>query len=196
MSNKVENNGINNSSARICYDQNNIKGEMMRYRANSLSYKLGMIAILFSLFGAFICLNSFKWDVSVIIKILGNIAILLFGFLSIEKAKAYSKTYSLVLMGIGGVCVLRIFWIPLKLIYWWGQLQAGNSEAANFFSQAVIGDPKKNSYLPQSGVIRGYMAIALIAVAAVAFIASGLIGYKKAKEYADYMKDQDVSKGV
>lgn len=196
MSNKVENSGINNSSVRVCYDQNNIQGEMMRYRSNSLSYKLGMVAILFSLFGAFICLNSYKWDASVIIKILGNIVILLFGFLSIEKAKAYSKTYSYVLIGLGGVCVARIFWIPLQLIYWWGEHVAGNQEAVNHFSQSVIGDPAKNSYLPQSGTIRGIMAIVLIALAAVSFLASGIIGYKKSIQYAEYMKTQDTTKGV
>ena len=197
MSKKVKNLEIKQTS-QIYYDQNNIQGEMMRYRSNGLSYTLGMAAILFSILGAFICLNSIKWDVTVIIKILGNIAILLFGFLSIEKVKAYSKEYSLILLGIGGVCVLRIFWIPIQLFIWYGKYLANplDTEVPNHLGPTVIGDPQKNSYLPQSGYVRGTAAIVLISIAAVLFLASGLIGYLKARKYHEYMKTQDTSKGV
>ncbi|MDE7100786.1 MAG: hypothetical protein K2O05_02925, partial [Anaeroplasmataceae bacterium] len=102
MSNKVENNEeVRVSTEKVYYDEKNIQGQMLRYRTNSLSYKLGMGGILLSLFAAFISLNSLAWNVSVIVKILGNIVILLFGFLSIEKVKSYSREYSFVLCGIG-----------------------------------------------------------------------------------------------
>lgn len=98
------------------------KKEMMRYRANSLSYWLGFGAIGFSIFGSFICLNSFQPNtVLVILKILMNIIILLFGFLSCEKAKAYSKQASISLICLGGACALRILWVPLQLMIYFNK---------------------------------------------------------------------------
>ena len=197
MSRKVKNFEMKQTS-QVYYDESNIQGEMMRYRSNSISYSLGMVGILFSIFGAFIWLNSVKWNASVIIKILGNIAILLFGFLSIEKVKAYSKEYSYVLLGIGGICILRLFWIPVQLFVWYGKYLANPNdiEIADHLGPTVIGDPIKNSYLPQSGYFRGTAALILIAIAAVLFIASGVIGYLKACKYHEYMKTQDTTKGV
>ena len=91
-----------------------IKTEMMRYRANSLSYWLGFGAIIFSVFASFISLNSFQPNsVLVVVKILLNVVILLFGFLSCEKTKAYSKNSSIALIAIGGVCIARIFWVQI-----------------------------------------------------------------------------------
>lgn len=184
---------------KVYYDQSDMQGEMMRYRTNSSSYKYGMLAIAFSVLAAFISLNSIKWTTfDVIIKILGNIVILLFGFLSIEKVKSYSLSYSYTLIGIGGLCVARMFWIPVRLITLYAQYQADptNPEALKYLGASVIGDPKVNSYLPQSGTIRGVAAMVLIALAAACFIGAGVQGAIKAKHYAEYMSTQDTTKGV
>ncbi len=183
---------------QVYYDTTNMQGQMMRYRTNGFAYKLGMLAIAFSILGAFICLNSYKWDLTIIIKILGNIVILLFGFLSIEKVKSYSLSYSYTLIGIGGLCVARMFWIPVRLITLYAQYQADptNPEALKYLGASVIGDPKVNSYLPQSGTIRGVAAMVLIALAAACFIGAGVQGAIKAKHYAEYMSTQDTTKGV
>lgn len=183
---------------QVYYDTTNMQGQMMRYRTNGFAYKLGMLAIAFSILGAFICLNSYKWDLTIIIKILGNIVILLFGFLSIEKVKSYSLSYSYTLIGIGGLCVARMFWIPVRLITLYAQYQADptNPEALKYLGASVIGDPKVNSYLPQSGTIRGVAAMVLIALSAVCFIGAGVQGAIKAKHYAEYMSTQDTTKGV
>lgn len=85
MSSKVENKEVKTTTTKIYYDQSNMHGEMMRYRTNSLSYKLGLLALLFSICAAFICMNSVTWDATVTIKILGNILILLLGFYRLKK---------------------------------------------------------------------------------------------------------------
>jgi hypothetical protein len=181
---------------RVYYDQSDMQGEMMRYRANSSSYKYGMLAIVFSVLAAFISLNSIKWTTfDVIIKILGNIVILLFGFLSIEKVKAYNKSYSYVLMAFGGICVGRIFWFPLMLITDYTAYLANNLETGRL-GATVIGDPMANSYLPQSGYIRAIIAIVFLALSAFFFIVSGIIAYKKSVRYHQYMQGKDISKGV
>lgn len=201
MDNKVENKNAVNSTEKVYYDQSNMHGEMLRYKTNSLSYKLGFGGILCSLLGAFICLNSLTWGPEIIIKILGNIVILLFGFLSLEKVKAYSKTYSYVMLGIGGVCILRIFWGPLQILTWYAKYIDNPTddelvEIRKHLGAAMIDSYSTNAYLPQSGYFRGITAIVFFAMAAAFFIGAGVYGYIKAKQYADYMKDQDVSKGV
>ena len=181
---------------KVYYDQSDMQGEMMRYRANSSSYKYGMLAIIFSVLASFISLNSIKWTTfDVIIKILGNIVILLFGFLSVEKVKAYNKSYSYVLMAFGGVCVGRIFWFPLMLITDYTAYLNNNLETGRL-GATVVGDPMANSYLPQSGYIRAIIAIVLLALSALFFIVSGIIAYKKSVRYHQYMQGKDISKGV
>ena len=181
---------------KVYYDQSDMQGEMMRYRANSSSYKYGMLAIIFSVLASFISLNSIKWTTfDVIIKILGNIVILLFGFLSVEKVKAYNKSYSYVLMAFGGICVGRIFWFPLMLISDYTAYLNNNLETGRL-GATVVGDPMANSYLPQSGYIRAIIAIVFLALSALFFIVSGIIAYKKSVRYHQYMQGKDISKGV
>ena len=84
------------------YAKNDV--EMMRYRANGLSNKLGLLGMAFSVLGMFICLNSFKpTDIQVLLIVMINIVILLGGFLACERAKAYSKNGSIALVVFGGV---------------------------------------------------------------------------------------------
>lgn len=105
-----ENNVDNNNASST------LKMEKMRYQNNSISYWLGMLGILLSMFAAFVLLNSATPRAATLIKILMNIAILLFGFMACEKVKAYSKNYSYVMMGIGALCVVRMFWFPIQII--------------------------------------------------------------------------------
>ncbi len=199
MLNNLENNEeVKSTSEKIYYDEHDIEGQMLRYRTNSLSYKLGMGAILCSVLAAFISLNTLVWNASVIIKILGNIIILLFGFLSIEKVKAYSKEYSYVLCGIGAVCVARIFWCPIQIMVWYGRFLANpeDVEVKEHLGPTITGSYITEAYLPQNGYVRGIIAIVLLALTATLFISAGIIGIIKAKRYANYMATQDVSKGV
>lgn len=181
---------------KVYYDQSDMQGEMMRYRTNSSSYKYGMLAIAFSVLAAFISLNSIKWTTfDVIIKILGNIVILLFGFLSVEKVKAYNKTYSYVLMAFGAVCVGRIFWFPLMLITDYTAYLANNLETGRL-GATIVGDAMSNAYLPQSGYVRAIIAIVFLVLSAFFFILSGVIAYIKSVRYQQYMQGKDISKGV
>ena len=181
---------------KVYYDQSDMQGEMMRYRTNSSSYKYGMLAIAFSVLAAFISLNSIKWTTfDVIIKILGNIVILLFGFLSVEKVKAYNKSYSYVLMAFGAVCIGRIFWFPLMLITDYTAYLANNLETGRL-GATIVGDAMANSYLPQSGYVRAIIAIVFLVLSAFFFILSGIIAYIKSVRYQQYMQGKDISKGV
>ena len=184
------------------------KKEMMRYRANSLSYWLGFGAIGFSVFASFICLNSFApVTILVVVKILLNILILLFGFLSCEKSKAYSEKASIALIGIGGVCALRIFWVPLQLLIYFNKFipaqellqkdpqnkeaNATVSECMKYIGTTITdyyrGDSLSIHWLPANGNFRGILAMVLLACAAAMFIAAGVIGLIRSKRLSSYM---------
>lgn len=195
MRNKVENNEVVETNEKVYYNVNNLEGEMMRYRTNSLSYKLGMLGILFSILAAFLILNSLTWDFTVIFKILLNIIILLFGFLSIEKVKAYSKEYSYVLIGIGVVCALRIFWGPLTLLVDYAKYLGDKSNTGKL-GPTITSSYISNAYLWQSGYFRGITSMVLLGCAAACFILAGVVGITKSVKYANFIATQDITKGV
>ena len=195
MSNNLEKKELT-VNEKVYYDQDNMQGEMLRYRANSLSYKYGMLAIVFSVLAAFISLNSIQWDVDVIVKILGNIVILLFGFLSIEKVKAYDKKFSYVLMAFGLICIGRIFWCPLMLIRDYSNFLVDPTVVGRLGKTVVGTGEFMYAYLPQSGYVRAAIAIVFLVISAATFLISGITAYFKAKQYEQYMQGKDISKGV
>ena len=186
MVNNIENNTSLNSVSDLENSKNKL--EMMRYRANSLSYMLGFIAILFSVFAAFISLNSMAVNKPVVIvKIFVNIIVLLLGFLCCEKAKSYSSKGSIVLMVLGVVCIVRIFWIPLQLIVDYAKYLETGSGAGLRLGQTIITTSSATAWLPTSGTFRGILAIVLLICSALAFIASGIIGYIRSKKLTTYL---------
>ncbi|HIT44027.1 TPA: hypothetical protein IAA91_04245 [Candidatus Avacholeplasma faecigallinarum] len=196
INNEMENKGSLNTMSDLEFDKNSV--EMMRYRANSLSYTLGFVAILCSLFAAFICLNSTQpITFAIILKIILNIIILLGGFLCCEKAKAYSKNASIGLMVFGGICIARIFWIPLQLIIYYSkyltalstQDKALENEALKYLGLPITGvnTGGANAWLPSSGYVRATIAIVLLCLAGLFFILSGIIGYARSKKLNTYL---------
>lgn len=194
MNNKVENNTV---LTGVTLQQT--KDEMLHYRGNGLSYKLGFLGIACSVLGAFICLNSFQPNMLGFLKILMNIGILLFGFMCCERVKSYSKQASITLCAIGGVCILRIFWVPMNLMIWYNQYMSARSVLTNAESteeqiasaQSTISKAKEYlgatitsfyegkgdvNWLTPNGNIRGVIAIVFLSCAAAAFISAGVIG--------------------
>jgi hypothetical protein len=165
---KIENNAVNSNY--------NIKTELMKYRKNSLSYTFGLIALISSVVASFIGLNSLAYNFTTLIKILLNIAILLFGFLFTEQAKTYNKKGSMCLMVLGGICLLRLLWTPRLLLF-------GTSENWG----KVINSPANVNWLPADPTFRGILALVLLVIAAASFIASGVIGYMKSVKLEKYI---------
>jgi hypothetical protein len=191
------------------YAKNDV--EMMRYRPNGLSHKLGLLAMAFSIFGAFICLNSIKaGDVQVLIIILLNIVILLGGFLAAERAKTYSYKGSIALVVFGGICVARMFYVPIVLMTNYATYtslfgkenltEEQTKQLANATSQLGETITYKDTgaqavaFLPSDGNFRGIFAMVIFALAAAAFIAAGVIGIMRSRKlstYLDSIKEKD-----
>lgn len=198
MINEMENKPSLNEMSDLEFGKNKL--EMMRYRANGLSYMLGFGGIAFSVLAAFICLNSFNPNsVLAIIKILMNVFILLFGFLCCEKAKAYSRQGSIMLIGLGGVCILRIFWVPLQLMINFNKyitaLDKGEGiETLNKYKN-ILGKTITSYYegdnsirwLTANGNFRGIIAIIFLCIAAAFFITAGLVGVIRSKQLTTYL---------
>ena len=201
MINEVENNNSLTQMSDLEHDKNQL--EMMRYRENRLSYMLGFVALIASILACFICLNSTNPEKpEIIIKVLLNIFILLGGFLCIEKAKNYSKNGSIALMVMGGLCVARIFWIPLQLLIYFpiydanhaaqaGEALEKKNKAAEFLGQTITGSYAEGNsvrWLTHNGTVRAIMAIVLLLIAAGCFIYAGFVGFMRSRRLTTYLE--------
>lgn len=177
MMNNVENKNDLNKMSELEFGKNKV--EMMRYRDNSLSYKLGFGGLAFSILACFVCLNSFNpHNVMTIFAIMLNVVILLGGFLCIEKSKAYSFGGSIGLVVFGAICGARIFWIPL-------QIMLKNEE---YLGMTITTDNKDQlTYLPTDGTFRAVLAIIFLVAAAALFIAAGYIGMQRSRKLTTYL---------
>lgn len=193
--------------------------EKMRYNNNSLSHKLGYCAIISSVIGAFLALNSIApSDIFTVLKVLMNILVLLIGFLATEKVKVYKKEYSYVMYTLGGVCIARLFWVPLQLFIYWNKYvnrfnslleeYSGKSNAAflawdkaqseykDKLSVTILGKLNENNeissyrsgYLTPNGNVRATLIIIFFSIAAVCFIASGVINHIRSKKLNSYLE--------
>ena len=196
MINKLEEKSTMNKMSDLEFGKNSV--EMMRYRDNKLSYALGFSGLGCSIFGAFIYLNSmYPETFQVILAIMLNVVLLLFGFLCIEKTKTYSKQGSISLIVLGGINILQMFWIPLTIITtynkWQDLVKAGETtEAGNYAAKhvgKVIYEGAANNihWLGTNGNFRGIFSMLLLAASAGFFIAAGVIGFMKSNKLYTYL---------
>lgn len=189
-----------NKMSDLEYAKNDV--EMMRYRANALSSKLGLGAMFCSIFGAFICLNSFRpHDFQIFIIIMVNIVVLLGGFLACEKSKNYSKAGAIAQVVFGAICAVRIFYIPIILISSYkdyndvvksgkGYNTAKYKDAVENLGSTITAKNSSqfaNAFLTPNGTVRGILAMILFAGAAGLFIAAGIIGYLRSQRLNKYL---------
>lgn len=112
----------NNNDVTLTKDVSVIKKDRMRFTKNTLSSTLCYIAILFDAF-YFVFVYSinpsedvgknFFFSIMIGFSVLCNLLFLLFTFLASEGVKNYSKLFSVLLIVIGVIQILRIFGIPL-----------------------------------------------------------------------------------
>ena len=198
MMNNVENKNDLNKMSDLEFGKNKV--EMMRYRDNSLSYKLGLGGIAFSVLACFFCLNSFSpVNISTLLAIMLNIVILLGGFLAVEKSKSYSFKGSVALVVFGGVCIARIFWIPLLIIIhynaWVSEGMPRKSDHLNYIGKTISTDNYNQlTYLPTDGNVRAILAIVSLVFAAALLIAAGYIGMVRSKRLTTYLNSINQNK--
>ena len=95
-----------------------IEKDRMRFTKNTLSSTLCYIAILFNvLYFANLYstdVGNYFYNIKIGMSVVYNLLFLLFTFLCSEGVKNYSKGYSIFLLAIGAMQIVRIFEIPMK----------------------------------------------------------------------------------
>jgi len=154
-------------------DVNLIKKDRMRFTKNTLSSTLCYIAILFNvLYFANIYstdIGNYYYSIKIGMSVVYNLLFLLFTFLCSEGVKNYSKVYSIVLLCIGAMQVVRIFDIPMK---------AHNTVISLDKVETVVMDDKQFITL-----------IVFLVISAVCCIAAGVIGLTKTITLENYKKE-------
>lgn len=95
-----------------------IKKDRLRFTKNKLSSGLALLAIVFdclyfvSVYSSDVGTYYYNWQIG--LSVLYNLVFLLVAFLSSEGVKNYKLSYSYILMLVGGLQVVRIFFIPLN----------------------------------------------------------------------------------
>lgn len=92
--------------------------DRMRFTRNSTSAILAYVSILFNVFYYVYLYNfdvgNYYYNAITGVSIVYNLLFLLFAFLSSEGVKNYSNKFALVLMVLGALQIVRIFYIPLN----------------------------------------------------------------------------------
>ena len=95
-----------------------LKRDRLRFTRNSISSTLAYVSILFNVFYYVNLYNSdvgnYYYNATTGYSIVYNLLFLLFAFLASEGVKNYSNKFAFVLMGLGALQIVRIFYLPLK----------------------------------------------------------------------------------
>lgn len=149
-----------------------IKSDRMRYTKNSISATLSYIAILFN---ALYFLNvyhsdvgKFYYKIDIGVSVVYNLLFMLFVFLASEAVKNYDIKFSIVLIAIGAMQVVRIFGIPLDA----------------FTSYVKV----KREDVQVMQLDQFVTCIVFLAVSAAFAITAGVIGIIKTKKLRNYEK--------
>ena len=139
-----------------------LKRDRMRFVTNKLSSTLAILAILLNVF-YFVSLyktnHTFFYKFEIGISVLINLVFMLAVFLCSEGVKNYNKNYSIALIVIGVIEIVRIFFMPMSAL-------KAEAMGASQFTRIVV----------------------YLASAAAFLIASGTIGLIRSLTLANYKK--------
>ncbi len=154
-----------------------VKKDRMRFTKNSLSATLCYIAILFNVF-YFVNIYStdvgnYYYTINIGASVVYNLLFLLFTFLCSESVKNYSKGFSIFLIVIGALQLVRIIGIPVK---------AHNAVVSLSGVQTAVMDDKQ------------FVTVCIfLIVSSACCIAGGIIGYIKTITLENYKKETGLS---
>lgn len=153
-------------------DSQTIKKDRMRFKTNSLSSSLALLAVVVNVL-YFVCIyksdvSTYYYTYNIGLSVMYNLVFMLAAFLSSIGVKNYKINYSIVLIVIGALQVVRIFGIPMGA----------------FNATVTIGGEERR-------VMQEYQFIRTLVYligSAVLLIASGVIGIIRTKILANYKR--------
>ena len=155
----------------------NVKTDRLRYTKNKLSSNLAILAIVFDVL-YFISLYSSdvgKYYYTYIIgaSVVYNLLFLLCTFLSSEGVKSYKLSYAMLLIGVGIMQIVRIFYIPMQA----------------HATELVVG----TDTVLAMGTGQFIRVVIYLSLSAIACIAGGIIGILKTVTLEKYKKEIGVA---
>ncbi len=156
-------------------DQKLIENDIMRYKKNKWAQMLALLGIVFN------CLyftllyaqrgNTYK-TVEIGVSVVLTLVILLTVFLSSENVKNYRKKYSIVLLVIAAIQILRIFGYPLDGLN-------NHTLTAGYFGFYPT---------PEQSWVEFVILTVYLCASAGCLIGSAVIGWIRALQYENYLK--------
>lgn len=152
-----------------------IKQDRLRYTKNKLSSTLAILAIVFdclyfvSIYSSDV--GNYFYNYIIGASVVYNLLFLLCTFLSSEGVKSYKLNYATLLIGVGVMQIVRIFYIPLK----------AHTELVKIGTESV----------PAMSDGQFTYVVICLCLSAAACIASGAIGIYKSvtlKRYQESLK--------
>ena len=148
-----------------------IQRDRMRFTKNTLSSGLALLAILFNVL-YFVSIyksdvGSYYYNILIGASILYNLIFMLAVFLCSEGVKSYNRTYACVLLVVGALQILRIFYLPLMA------------------HRAVVTVNQQETIVMQTAQFLR-VVVYLVASAACCLVA-GVVGIQKSRALAAHM---------
>ncbi len=159
-------------------EERSIQRDRMRFIRNSLSATLCYFGILFDVF-YFVNLyqsdvGTYYYQIFIGASIIYNLLFLLIVFLASEGVKNYMKNYSYLLIAIGVMQVVRIFYIPSR------------AHAATTMVNGVE--------TPVMGNGQFYTQVVFLVLSAACLLVSAAVNLYKCRELAEHQKTLDAQK--
>ncbi len=95
----------------------NTKIDLMRFQLNNLSYKLGLSGFVLYVVYITSTLDLIPKNFGLGLEIMINLAFFMVLFLGLEKVRNYSRVWSLRIIALGILSVLRVLWHPVVLFH-------------------------------------------------------------------------------
>lgn len=166
-------------------NQDILHSDIMRYKTNKLPASLALLGIVFSCL-YFCLLYGFKtsffsqWKIG--ISVMLTLILLLVTFLSSEGIKAYKKNYSIVLLVLAALQVVRMFGLPLEALQYDGKLAAGDVHALEELRYFGFNLTSGASYA---------ILVVWLAASAACLAAAAVIGYINCVKLEKFQKQID-----
>ena len=166
-------------------NQEIINSDIMRYKTNKLPASLALLGIVFSCL-YFCLLYAYKtsffsmWKIG--ISVILTLVLLLVTFLSSEGIKAYNKKFSIVLLVLAVVQIIRMFGLPLEALNYDKGLEATDVHAFGELRYFGVDLSSAASYT---------LLILWLAASAACLVAAAVIGYINSTRLEAFQKKID-----
>ena len=166
-------------------NQEVIHSDIMRYKTNKLPASLALLGIVFNCL-YFCLLYGFKtsffsmWKIG--ISVVLTLVFLLITFLASEGIKAYNKKFTIVLLILAAVQIIRMFGLPLEALIYDNGLAADEVHALGELRYFGIDLTSATSYT---------LLIIWLAASAACLVSAAVIGYINCVRLESFQKKID-----